>query len=79
MALVFARPMHDLKIKRLEPSASLHDHTFWLLEVSEPSKAGMVGHHREVSPSQIMLEELNSSHHCEQFFVGSTVALLASV
>ncbi len=49
------------------------------LEISETSKAGIISHHREVSPSQIALEEFHSGHHCQQFLVGGAIPLLTGM
>ncbi len=53
-------------------------HPFWLLKVSEPDDTGMISDHREMSPSKIVLEEFQGSHHREQLFIGSAVSLLAA-
>ena len=39
----------------------------------------MISHHREMFPSQIILEEFHGSHHREQLFFGSAVSLLAGI
>ncbi len=74
-----ARPMHDVKIKRLQ----LHDppcyYSFWLLEVTEPSETGMVCHHREVAASQVVLKELYICHDRQQLLVGSTIMPLTRI
>ncbi len=71
--------MHDVKSKRLKPSDPLCYHTFWLFEILSQVRLSMIGYNHEMSPSPVTLEEFHGSHHCEQFFIDGTVALLASV
>ncbi len=73
VAMVFARLMHDVKIKRLKPGDPLCYNSLWLLEIMEPSKTGVVCHHREVVASQVVLKELDGCYNHQQLLVGSTI------
>ena len=77
--MVFARPMHDVKIKWLEPRDPPCYNSFWFLEVTEPSETGMVCHHCEVAASQVVLKELDGCHNRQQLHVGSTIMLLTCI
>ena len=39
----------------------------------------MISYHREMPPSQIVLEEFHGGHHCEQFRIGGAIPLLAGI
>ncbi len=79
VAMVFARPMHDVKIKRLEPCDPPCYNSLWLIEVTEPSQTGVVCHHREVATSQVVLKELDSCHNRQLLLVGSTIISLTRI
>ena len=76
MAMMFARQMHDVRIKQLQPSDSLCDNSFWLLKVMEPYGTGMFYHQREVAASQVVFKEPDGCYNCQKLLVCGAIMLV---
>ncbi len=79
MAMVFARLMHNVKIKRLEPSDPPCSNSFWLFKVTDPYKTGMVCPHREVAASQVVLKEPDGCYDDQKLLVRGTIMPLTHI
>ena len=79
VAMMFARLMHDFKIKWLKPSDPACNDTFWLLKVAEPPEAGMISHRHKVVASQVVLEELNGCYCSQELLVHGAISPLTHI
>ncbi len=72
---MFARAMDHGKIKRLQMRDPPRDHPFWLPEVTQPHQASVVSHHGKMLSSNVLWEQLNRHHNCQQFVTGAVAML----
>ncbi len=56
MTMVFAMSVDFFKVKRMKPSDPYGNYILRFPEITEPSKAGMIGHTCEVPAGQVILE-----------------------
>ncbi len=76
VTMMLAGVMDNGKIKRLQPRNPPCDHPFWFHEVTQPHQTSVVIHHGKASSGQVVSEQLDRHHYCQQFLVRGTVATL---
>jgi len=74
-----ARPMFYVEVKLLhllQPSSLLSDR---IRRMPQPGQRGVVSAYFEMTPEQILFEEFQEMHYCQEFFTSDAIASLPTI